>query len=88
MSLKVGFLGTGMMGLSHIELIRDEFPQVELAAVCDPHLPYLEKAVAAAPKARVCKDLAEVCATDVDAVVISTPGHTHAAPWSSRRGPG
>jgi predicted dehydrogenase len=76
--MKIGFLGTGMMGLSHIELIRDEFPQVELAAICDPHGPYLEKARAAAPAARLCRDANEMCSSDVDAIVISTPGHTHA----------
>jgi predicted dehydrogenase len=78
MRLKVGFLGTGMMGLSHVELIRDEFPQVELSAICDPHQPYLEKAKNAAPAAKVCKDAQELIASGVDAVVISTPGCTHA----------
>jgi predicted dehydrogenase len=75
---KVGFLGTGMMGLGHIEIIRDRFPEAQVVAICDPYAPYLDKAKSAAPTARTCKDATEMCATDVDAVVISTPGNTHA----------
>src|SRR5688500_4692405 len=76
--MKVGFLGTGSMGLSHIQLVRDEFPEVELAAVFDTHPPSLEKAKQAAPQAAVCRDVDDLLARDLDAVFISTPGFMHA----------
>ena len=76
--MKVGFLGTGSMGLSHIQLLRDEFPEVELAAVFDTHPPSLEKAKQAAPNAAVCRDAEDLLARDIDAVFISTPGFMHA----------
>lgn len=77
--MKIGFLGTGSMGLSHVQLIRDEFPHIELAAVFDPHEPNLAKALAAAPSAKAyttAEALAQ--ATELDAVFISTPGYLHA----------
>lgn len=76
--MKLGFLGTGSMGLSHVQLVRDEFPQVEIAAVCDTHAPSLAKAIEAAPKAKAFEDPRGLIASDVDAIIISTPGFTHA----------
>ena len=76
--MKLGFLGTGSMGLSHVQLVRDEFPDVELAAVCDTFAPNLEKAKEAAPKAKAFENPDALIAADVDAIIISTPGHTHA----------
>ena len=78
MSLKVGFLGTGMMGMSHVEIVRDEFPHVQLGAIFDLFGPSLDKAKAAAPAARVCKSVDELANSDLDAIFISTPGFTHA----------
>jgi len=76
--IRCGFLGAGMMGMSHIETVRDHFAQrAEVSAICDTYAPFLEKAKGAAPGARVCKDAAELCASDVEAVFISTPGFTH-----------
>ena len=78
-TLNVGFLGTGSMGLSHVLVVRDEFPQVSIAAVCDTFEPNLTKASEAAPKAKAFahpEGLLE--STDLDAVFISTPGYTHA----------
>jgi predicted dehydrogenase len=76
--IRAGFLGTGMMGLSHIEIVRDEFPQVSAAAVFDPHGPSVEKAKAAVGGVKVCTSADELIGLDVDAVFISTPGSTHA----------
>jgi predicted dehydrogenase len=78
MTLRLGFLGTGSMGLSHVQLVRDEFPDVQLAAVCDTHAPNLAKAIEAAPNAKAYEDPAGLIAADVDAIIISTPGFTHA----------
>jgi predicted dehydrogenase len=76
--VKLGFLGTGSMGLSHVQLVRDEFPHVDIAAVCDTHAPNLAKAMEAAPKAKAFEDPRGLINSDVDAVIISTPGFTHA----------
>src|SRR5256885_1011366 len=78
MTLRVGFLGTGSMGLSHVQLVRDEFPDIDIAAVCDTHGPNLAQAMEAAPKAKVFENPAALIAADLDAVIISTPGSTHA----------
>jgi predicted dehydrogenase len=78
MSLGVGFLGTGSMGLSHVQLVRDEFPQAQIAAVCDTHAPNLARAMEAAPKAKAFEDPRALIDADLDAVIISTPGFTHA----------
>jgi predicted dehydrogenase len=80
-TLRIGFLGTGAMGLSHVQLVRDEFPsdRVQIAAVCDTHAPNLAKAIEAAPNAKAFEDPRRlIAAPDVDAIVISTPGFTHA----------
>jgi predicted dehydrogenase len=76
--MKVGFLGCGSMGLSHIQLVRDEFPEVEIAAVCDTHKPNLDKAREAAPGAFFSADAESLIDQDIDAVFISTPDFTHA----------
>src|SRR4029079_7904521 len=76
--MKLGFLGTGAMGLSHVQLVRDEFPRVQIAAVCDTHAPSLARAIEAAPKAKAFEDPQSLLEADIDAVIISTPGFTHA----------
>jgi predicted dehydrogenase len=76
--MRIGFLGTGSMGLSHVQLIRDEFPRVELSAVLDRFEPNVEKVREAAPAAKRCRSIDELLGTDIGAVFISTPGHLHA----------
>jgi predicted dehydrogenase len=78
--LRIGFLGTGSMGLSHVQLVRDEFSfdRVQIAAVCDTHAPNLAKAIEAAPNAKAFEDPQRLIAADLDAIIISTPGFTHA----------
>ncbi len=78
--MKLGFLGTGSMGLSHVQLVRDEFPEsrIQIAAVCDPHAPNLAKAIEAAPKAKAFEDPRGLIESELDAIIISTPGFTHA----------
>src|ERR1051325_2820208 len=75
--MRVGFLGTGSMGLSHVKLIGEEFPHIELAAICDPFEENLRKAKEAAPVARVCGDLKELLAAGIDGVFVSTPDYQH-----------
>src|SRR5439155_23742650 len=76
--MRLGLLGTGAMGLSHVQLVRDQFPQVQIAAICDTHAPSLQKAIEAAPAARAFEDPRAFINADFDAVIISTPGFTHA----------
>ena len=78
MSLRLGFLGTGAMGLSHVQLVRDEFRRVQITAVCDTHAPNLARAIEAAPNAKAFEDPTSLVNADIDAVIISTPGFTHA----------
>src|SRR5688572_18098842 len=78
MSLRIGFLGTGSMGLSHMQIVRAEFPQMQITAICDPHSPSLDAARSAAPEARAFEDPDAFIAADVDAIILSTPGFTHA----------
>lgn len=56
-------------------------PEVEIAGLCDVDATYLAKAAAEHPKAFTCRDYREAFdkhAGGFDAVVVSTPDHTHA----------
>lgn len=77
MSLRVGVIGTGVMGAEHARLLRDETRGAHLAAVADADA---ARASAAALGAEVFADpLALIAADTVDAVVIATPDATHGA---------
>ncbi|MCX7778558.1 MAG: Gfo/Idh/MocA family oxidoreductase, partial [Armatimonadetes bacterium] len=75
----LGFIGVGPRGMA---LLREfqQFPDVDIVAVCDVHQERVDKAVAATGgKAVGVKDFRRVLdRKDVDAVVISTPPHWHA----------
>ncbi len=75
----LGFIGVGSRGMA---LLREfqQFPDVDIVAVCDVHQERFDKAVAAAQgKAVGVKDFRQVLdRKDVDAVVIATPPHWHA----------
>jgi len=75
----LGFIGVGSRGMA---LLREfqQFPDVDIVAVCDVHQERVDKAVAAAQgKAVGVKDFRQVLdRKDVDAVVIATPPHWHA----------
>lgn len=79
-SLRYGLIGTGARGRRHIEVLR-QVPEVEIAAISDPHQPSLEQALAMLPEPTSVQcypsyqDL--LAAPDLDAVLISTPNHTH-----------
>lgn len=77
MSLRVGVIGTGVMGAEHARLLREETRGARLAAVADADE---ARASAAAFGAEVFSDpLALISADTVDAVVIATPDATHGA---------
>ncbi|MBG0738326.1 Gfo/Idh/MocA family oxidoreductase [Paeniglutamicibacter antarcticus] len=76
--VRVGVVGVGKMGLSHLSMLRAH-PQVELAAVCDSAkyvLDVLEKYT----KMRTFTDYGRMLdEAELDAVVIATPTGTHFA---------
>ena len=81
--VRYGVIGTGMMGVEHIENL-GALEGAVVTAVCDPHRPSIDTALAAAgdgPAPRIFPDHralldAEVC----DVVVIATPNHHHVEP--------
>ena len=77
----LGFIGVGGMGTGLINTFK-EFPEVEIAAVCDVYEPHLLRAQSAAggtPEAY--GDFRRVLdRKDIDAVVIATPDHWHGIP--------
>jgi myo-inositol 2-dehydrogenase / D-chiro-inositol 1-dehydrogenase len=77
MTLRVGVVGTGMMGRFHVERLAGGVPNAEVVAVSDV---YVEgaKQVAEQVGARVYSDGHELVNDDrVDAVLIASPGFTH-----------
>jgi predicted dehydrogenase len=77
----LGFIGVGGMGTGLINTFK-EFPQVEIAAVCDVYDPHVNRARAAAGgKADTYRDFRRVIdRKDIDAVVVATPDHWHGIP--------
>ena len=78
MKLKLGFIGTGGMGRSHIRTIMESLADLaEPVALYDPHPPSAAAATELAPGVRVCESEQELLGTDVDAVFISSPNCLH-----------
>lgn len=76
--MRVGIVGCGYWGPLHVRV----FGQAGDAAVtwaCDLNTNRLEHIAAQYPEVRTTRDLGELLASDVDAVVIATPAGTHAA---------
>ena len=78
MRLRVGFIGLGAMGFSHLNsiarLCRDD---AEITAICSTNSASIRKALDIAPGAKVCKRESELLAAPLDAVFVSTPNFTH-----------
>ena len=77
----LGFIGVGGMGTGLINTFK-EFPEVEIAAVCDVYEPHLRRAQSAAGGTpETYGDFRRVLdRKDIDAVVIATPDHWHGIP--------
>jgi myo-inositol 2-dehydrogenase / D-chiro-inositol 1-dehydrogenase len=73
-----GFIGLGMMGREHVANVL-ALPGAVAVAGVDPHLPSRQATSALAGDDFVLHDDVEsmLVADDIDAVVISTPNHTH-----------
>jgi len=83
--LNIGVIGVGNRGASNIAELKSE----NIAALCDVDRSYLEEMSARHPGAKTYEDFRElVDQTNLDAVLISTPDHTHyhAAMLAMRRG--
>jgi myo-inositol 2-dehydrogenase / D-chiro-inositol 1-dehydrogenase len=79
--LRVGVIGTGMMGIEHINNLK-LMPEVEITALADPTASMLSRAksllgVAAHTVALYDDGAALIASGKVDAVVIASPNHTH-----------
>ena len=76
--LKIGFLGIGAMGLSHVNQFHVKLGgRSQAVAVCSRSEANIAKASAVAPDVQVFHDEKELIHSDLDAVVVSTPNVTH-----------
>ncbi len=80
MKIRMGFLGIGAMGLSHVNQFHvKNAARAESVAICSRSEANITKALAVAPNAKVFRDEGDLIHSDLDAIVISTPNATHAA---------
>ena len=80
-ALRVGVIGCANKGRHNLQTIAE--CGVTIAALCDIDSKLLEPAIEAYPNAKTFSDyrkMFDAMAKDIDAVVISTPDHTHAHP--------
>lgn len=74
--LQVGFLGVGNHGATNLAAVAKH---AQVVALCDVDQTYLAPAAGSYPSAKTFRDLRELLQYEaLDAVVISTPDHTHA----------
>lgn len=77
--VRVGIIGAGDRGLELVNQIR-ACPNTEIVAFADVHAARLEKAAGVVPGAKTCRDGRRLLDDRaIDAVVIATPPHLHAA---------
>ncbi|WP_351227196.1 Gfo/Idh/MocA family oxidoreductase [Streptomyces sp. NPDC002133] len=79
MTIRIGVIGTGAIGREHIERITRTISGAEIGVVTDIDTALAEKAASEAGGARIAADGAELTgADDVDAVMVTSWGPTHA----------
>ncbi len=79
--LRTAHIGVGGMGSADLNAVASH-PLVEVAALCDVDADLLQTAAATHPAASCFRDFREMISgldDSIDAVVVSTPDHTHAA---------
>jgi predicted dehydrogenase len=78
MSLKIGFIGVGAMGRSHVDLFHKQSAgRAEAVAICSRNPDNIAQAREIAPDVKVFDNEADLIAADLDAVVVSSPNATH-----------
>lgn len=78
--IRTAHIGVGNMGFEDLKAIASH-PNVIVNALCDVDSNYLKKAHELFPKAKIFKDYRELfdsISNEIDAVIVSTPDHTHA----------
>lgn len=78
--LRTAHIGVGNMGLEDLKSIASH-KMVDVAALCDVDANHLKAAQKMYPKAKAYSDYRKMLkemGTDIDAVIVSTPDHTHA----------
>lgn len=77
-TIRYGLVGVGMMGQEHLRNVA-ALPDAEVVALADPHGPSIDAAQALLDRSvPAYADVAAMLAgSEVDAVVVSTPNHTH-----------
>ncbi|MGZ4961447.1 MAG: Gfo/Idh/MocA family protein [Limisphaerales bacterium] len=79
MKLRLGFIGVGAMGLSHVNsFARLCADKVEIAAVCTTNKATVKKVHDVAPQTKVFESERDLIDSKLDAIVVSTPNFTHA----------
>jgi len=80
MTLNVGVVGTGKIGQDHIRRLTETLAGARVVALSDSDIARAKEVAARLPGARVCGSGEElIAATDVDAVIVTSWGATHAA---------
>jgi predicted dehydrogenase len=74
---RLGFLGVGWIGKHRMQAIA-EAGVAEIVAIADPSRERREAALAVAPQAQVCEQLAHLLELPLDGIVIATPSALHA----------
>lgn len=77
--MKIGVIGTGVMGAFHVALLHEQVAGAEVVAVADPAIERAAAAVAHIPGARAFASAEELIAdASVEAVLIASPDMLHA----------
>ena len=78
--LKLGFIGVGAMGRSHVDLFHCQSNgRATATAICSRNPDNIAKAKEFAPDVEVFDNESALINSDVDGVVVSSPNHTHVA---------
>lgn len=78
MSVRVGVIGTGIMGADHAAILHRDVPGAQVTLLADPDLDRAAAVAGGIPGARVTADAHElITSDDVDAVLIASSDATH-----------
>ena len=76
--IRMGFIGVGSMGFSHLQLFhKDCGKQAEAVALCARDAGRIRRAMEVAPNMTLFKKEEDLIQSDLDAIVISSPNFTH-----------